>query len=760
MDNKPAKQFLDPGIVTRMASAIKNTLFGPAVIDDRKSWMGPQNPIAPTATAPGQLESLIGRQFDYTPGYNLRTRPRTEEAVSFAQMRALADSCDILRLVIETRKDQIEKMKFSIKPTDDKAKVDDRCKEVADFLKCPDGEHTWHVWVRQILEELFVTDATTIYPWLNNDGTPYRFELVDGATIKRNIDPRGRTPAPPEPAYQQVLKGMPMVNYTIDELVYMPRNKRVYKVYGYSPVEQIIMTVNIAMRRSLHQLQYYTDGSTPDLLFQCPPEWNMTQIKEFNDWWTDALSGNTGARRKAQFVPAGVAPLNTKEGVLKDEYDEWLARIICYAFSVSAQAFNKQMNRSTAETAQEMALQEGLQPIMIWIKSLMDILIWKYFGYKDLEFGWQEEDSTSAMDQAKMDDMNLKNGSLIMNELRARRGDEPIEGGDEPMVLTATGYVPFIAPEPEEVPPPLMNAANPAQPMPGQPVVNEPAAVPAAKETEKPVGKLEKRKTKKVPTIDRNRKAIRLARKHLANGVHAIFQSQLAKITSKLEKIQKDINLNDDPLKGIDWEGWEEFNDLFGRSLSLTAKSGANMAYAQIDIDNPEALELANTGAIDYAKSRAAELVGKRINDDGDIVDNPNSEYSVDDATRELIRSDITTAMEEGWSDDDLAAALEDNYAFSSDRAMTIARTETAFADTNGNMELYSASGVVDTKEWIVGAECCPDCAEIDGQIVGLDEKFIGPDGEELDCPPAHPNCRCDFIPGLSESTEPPTEEQ
>ena len=71
---------------------------------------------------------------------------------------------------------------------------------------------------------------------------------------------------PPATAYQQVLKGMPAVDYTRDELIYLPRNPRTHKIYGYSPVEQIVMTVNIALRRALHQLQFYTEGNIPESL--------------------------------------------------------------------------------------------------------------------------------------------------------------------------------------------------------------------------------------------------------------------------------------------------------------------------------------------------------------------------------------------------------------------------------------------------------------------------------------------------------------
>jgi hypothetical protein len=34
---------------------------------------------------------------------------------------------------------------------------------------------------------------------------------------------------------------------------------------------------------------------------------------------------------------------------LKDDFDEWLARVICFAFSLPPTAFTKQVNRNTAE---------------------------------------------------------------------------------------------------------------------------------------------------------------------------------------------------------------------------------------------------------------------------------------------------------------------------------------------------------------------------------------------------------------------------
>lgn len=685
-----------------------------------KVWMGPGDPIESVVPAEQQA-GVHGRQFDFPVGYNQRMQPRQGEENTFAQLRSLADNCDILRLVIETRKDQMAKMEFSIQPIDAKNKRGAtlaRCAEVQEFLRFPDGENRWEDWLRMLLEDMFVIDAATIYPWLTEGGAPYRFEVIDGATIKRVLDVRGRTPAAPAPAYQQVLKGVVASNYTIDELVYAPRNKRSNKVYGYSPVEQVLVTVNIAIRRSLHQLQYYTDGSTPDLLFQAPKDWNMKQIAEFNDYWESVLSGNTAMRRQARFVPNGVEPINTKEAALTDKYDEWLARIVCYAFSVSPQAFVAQVNRATAETAHKQALEEGLHPVMGWAKGVVDRLIYQYFGYKDIELRWKSQDVTSADAQSLIDDRAIRNGSLTINEARAARGLDSVAGGDEAMVLVGSGYVPINAYYTDD----STADIEPA----------EPTAAP------QPTQKIKVRKAKKtgagVKTIDRDRKEIKKLRAKFEKVVLACFdelkKEALSDFEQGLEKAAK---------KTTSVE-----KDLYEAALPLyekVVKSGVRAAALQIDVPVEETFTLVNEHAADWAASQAAQLVGMKIVD-GDLVPNPDAAYSLTETTREFIRGDVTVAMEEGWSTDELAKALEENYGFSATRAEVIARTETASADVQGNLIVYKESGI-SKKKWLASPDCCDDCQELDGEEVGIDEDFK--DGTQG--PPLHPQCRCDVVP-------------
>ncbi|NTU52257.1 MAG: AAA family ATPase [Chlorobiaceae bacterium] len=161
----------------------------------------------------------------------------------------LAGDTSEVRTLIADKKTQIDEaalkhqrvaVPFEIRPKKKDAERDSRCDEIEAFLAMPDGELSWQEWLRVLLEDLFVIDAPCIYPRKTKGGKLYALELIDGATVVRKIDQGGRTPMPPDIAYQQVLKGVPGPTYTREELMYRPRNRRSHRVYGFSPVEQIL----------------------------------------------------------------------------------------------------------------------------------------------------------------------------------------------------------------------------------------------------------------------------------------------------------------------------------------------------------------------------------------------------------------------------------------------------------------------------------------------------------------------------------------
>jgi hypothetical protein len=251
------------------------------------------------------------------------------------------------------------------------------------------------------------------------------------------------------PAYQQVLKGLPAVNYSARDIIYRPRNVRAHRVYGYSPVQQVLMTVNIALRRQLWQLDYYSEGSIPDALIGVPQGWTPDQIKQFQDYWDTEFAGDLAKRRRAKFVPGDTAARvhQTKEPEHKNDFDEWLARIICFAFSVPPQWAVKLMNRATADNQSAQSEEEGLEPTKEWVKDLIDEIIVEEFSSPDLELHWLDEDDNDSGKAEAALESRVKLGAVTLNEMRDSLGLDPYANAaaDRPMVLTATGYVPIEA---------------------------------------------------------------------------------------------------------------------------------------------------------------------------------------------------------------------------------------------------------------------------------------------------------------------------
>ena len=315
------------------------------------------------------------RAWNFPFAYNTVWTPRSFEPVTFYELRALAENYDILRLCIETRKDQIEKLEFQIKPRDDEnptADAQKRADQQHEFWERPDGEHSFSTWLRIALEDVLVLDAPAFEIRRQRDGQIIGLDHVDGSTIKLLVDYNGRRPQAPAPAFEQIIHGRPWRLLTADELLYMPRNPRPHKVYGFGPVEQIIALVNIGIRREIMQLQHFTESNVPAGLLNSPDGWTPEQIASFQAWFDDLLSGNTGNRTRLMWGPFGSKYQAFKEAPFKDGFDEWLARIVCYAFSLPPTPFvEKSPNRSSSETLQEAALAEGLAPLMGWVKRIV-----------------------------------------------------------------------------------------------------------------------------------------------------------------------------------------------------------------------------------------------------------------------------------------------------------------------------------------------------------------------------------------------------
>jgi hypothetical protein len=404
---------------------------------------GPGEPMRPQTPA----EPI--RRADYPVSQNMLTMPRAAEnrSVTYDQMRSLADMNGVLRTVIEKRKDELKGLDWSIsvRPDYSEQGYEVEAEALTKWWEKPDGDTTFDQWLGAYLEDVFVIDAPCLYKNKNRLGQITALEIVDGSTILVLINDKGRVPNPPQMAYEQVVKGMPRTGWTKEQMVYRPYNLRSSGVYGFSHVESIILTVNIALRRDASFLEWFKSGNIPQALAQAPESWNAGQILKFQEMFDTWLSGDLAARSKLHWIPGGGGQVQVLNQLSFDAlFDEWLARIICARFGVSPVPYVRMMNRNTAESAQEAAREESLVPLMQYCKAIFDSIIADDMGKPYLQFLWREGWQYTK-EKADIAVQQLEKGIITIDDVRRERGNAPLPNGvgAKNLVWTGGGPVPL-----------------------------------------------------------------------------------------------------------------------------------------------------------------------------------------------------------------------------------------------------------------------------------------------------------------------------
>lgn len=416
------------------------TLYGPdgkplpAAVkpkDGERPW--PVMP-APPATNPSD------RPRTWVPpvGYNMTRTPRAQQTpalTAFDQLRALGDF-DLVRIAIEDVKGQVLGASWDVVPRDefkneDPEDLEERIAKVREWVEEPDplAGYDFEDWLSTALEEILVTDALSLYPSKRRNGDPIGLELLDGATIKPLVDNLGRPPIPPDSAYQQIVNSQPETEFELGELWYLPRHRRPNGPYGRSPTEAVLTTINVAVRASLHDLAYFTDGTIPESLYQVPAGWSPERVDEFQRWFDDELAGNAAKRSGGlRFVPGGdgAGYLATKDHQWQYERQEWMARVIAWAFGVSPMPIAKVMNRATAQALEQSTAESGVRPVLGFLARIINRYIRQELRETTVEFRWGADETEDATVAYQRDIAYMNAGRLGIDESRANDGLEPL----------------------------------------------------------------------------------------------------------------------------------------------------------------------------------------------------------------------------------------------------------------------------------------------------------------------------------------------
>lgn len=134
------------------------------------------------------------------------------------------------------------------------------------------------------------------------------------------------------------------------------------------------------------------------------------------------------------------------------------------------------------------------------------------------------------------------------------------------------------------------------------------------------------------------------------------------------------------------------------------------------------------------------EMVDRAINT---IIDGKNFSSRVWDNTDKLanrIYNDVLECVKTGKRPNAIAKQIKDDFGSSAYQAKRLVQTELARVVNDAQLDIYRDSGVVQKVMYTATLEenTCDYCADLDGKYFDFD------DAPKI---PAHPNCRCCYIP-------------
>lgn len=418
---------------------------------------GPLLPLSPAGTA--REQALGPRRWQYPVGANVQYTPRSGEAVSFEALRNFARLYDVARICIQVRKEELQGLTWKI-TTKEEGREQEFTKEINDltrFFEKPDRRNTFDDWLGLLIEDMFVLDALTIHKQYNRGKKLHALRVVDGATIHPVIDEVGDIYG-----YQQIIHGLPRTAYVdaeylrampdindvkavfpLSRLVYRPRVQIPDSLYGFPPLEWVIMTINQALRKQVTDLSWFTEGNTPEGFVTMPDgAMSLEQSKAFEDDFNALLAGNAKARARMKFIPWDAKVQIPRAFTAETAWDEFLLKKTCAAIGVSPQeiGFTADVNKATGEMQENVQFRRSTEPITQFVESMLTEVIETDFGYPALKLTFHaqraEEDLLAV---AQADDIYVKMGATDLDEIRSKRQLGKPYGINRPFIVTNLG---------------------------------------------------------------------------------------------------------------------------------------------------------------------------------------------------------------------------------------------------------------------------------------------------------------------------------
>ena len=544
--------------------------------------------------------------------------------------------------------------------------------------------------------------------------------------------------------------------------------------FGVSPIKSATTRIDTEEYASTYQRDFFLNNARPDAAIKSEGNLSPRQKREMRRSFEKRHKGVGNSSRLAIFE-AGVEYQQLSISQKEMDYIESMKFTrddILVAFGVPKPlvAITDDVNRANAETAMYIFLSEVIKPeLEMLTEKINEELIIPEFG--DNFFMDFPDPTPQNRDQARLDyESGIKNGYLLINEVRSKENNPPVDGGWElymPLGMVSIGGLSkqsqskFIKEWEEK-----KNKEQEERRMrifKGKELLHKKLLVKEEmmkqlKEAFKPIKNTEKLKSAKKNEEQEEKKPKALIKGDLREKYADMIIKQIDKRSLKLradmnklsekqeDRLMKELKKRGDftkiktgeKRKGIGKGTKKTINDFYKKERKVFATFMFPYIEEFTRYAGEEAMGMVNPDKEFEITDKVRKALEKRAEEFG---------LGVNDTTRDKVTRAIADGIEAGESRNQISDRISGVYEeFGTYRSDLIARTESTAANNEGFIEAYKQSDVATHKEWIATMDdrTRPEHMALDGEIVKVSENFSN--GLMY---PQEPNCRCTIGPAF-----------
>ena len=327
-------------------------------------------------------------------------------------------------------------------------------KFINDLLSRPNSQDTERRFRRKLLRDLVSLGYALVEIDRDPDtGTVANLYVLDAARTRVDFDKHGKVLG-----YDMLdVYGMPIPGpngaphtWEPDEVIYFNLDTISESLTPHGRIEQLFACAVIESMMMSFIGGRFIDSNIPFGMMDLG-DISETELDEAIALWNQQMAEKdhpesrivfTGSKGGAKWIPFGYA--------LKDlEAPELLSRVRLQILAIMGVTVNElgeadNVNKSNGYNLTYTFKKRSIEPVLDeYTATMTRRLLWDTLSFTQVELYYEEIDSRDELLQSQIDDLHLKAGVVSINQVRNRRGDADIVGGEEPTVNLGGSIIPI-----------------------------------------------------------------------------------------------------------------------------------------------------------------------------------------------------------------------------------------------------------------------------------------------------------------------------